>query len=108
MTARDEPIPRKKKGKSQSKNPKSDKDTEVPKDKELTYGIEHLNLVDPAVESENESEWLLIQRREGHMSHIKYRNNSIKHECNVLSKTFNPEKRARKKKVITHQSSRDV
>ena len=90
MTARDEPIPRKKKEKSQSKNPKSDKDTEVPKDKELTYGIERLNLVDPAVESENESEWLLIQRREGHMSHIKYRNNSIKHECNILSTFSNP------------------
>ena len=49
MTARDAPIPRNKKIKSQAKNPKSDKDTAVPEEKEHTYGIDCLNLGDPAV-----------------------------------------------------------
>ena len=51
MTSHDAPIPRKMRVKSQSKKPKSDKDTTVPKDKERTYGIDSLNLGDPAVES---------------------------------------------------------
>ena len=33
------------------KNPKSDKDTAVPSKKEHIYGIDRLNLGDPAVES---------------------------------------------------------
>ena len=56
MTARDAPISRKKKGESQAKKPKSDKDTTVPKQKERTYGIDRLNLGDPAVESGNDFE----------------------------------------------------
>ena len=37
------------------KNPKKDKDTAVPLDKERIYGIDRLNLGDPAVNSESES-----------------------------------------------------
>ena len=56
MTARDEPIPRKKKGNIQSKKPKSDKDTAFTKEKELNYGIDRLNLSEPAVKLGNDSE----------------------------------------------------
>ena len=43
-------------GGGQAQNPKSDNDTEVPKEKERVYGIERLNLGDPAVKSESDSE----------------------------------------------------
>ena len=56
MTARDAPIPINRRGKFQAKKPKSDKDNEVPEEKEHTYGIDRLNLGDLAVESGNESE----------------------------------------------------
>ena len=56
MTAQDAPIPGKTKGKNQAKKPKSDKDTAVTKEKENSYGIERLNLGNPAVESENDYE----------------------------------------------------
>ena len=48
------------------------------------YGIDRLNLGDPAVELEYDSEWLLAQHREVHMSNEKYINNTIKRESNVL------------------------
>ena len=54
MNARDAPIPRKKKEENQAKKPKSNKYTAVPKEKERTYGIDCLDLGDPAVESGNE------------------------------------------------------
>ena len=56
MTACDAPIPRKTKGKIQANKPKSDKYTAVLVEKERTYGIDGLNMVNPAVESGNDSE----------------------------------------------------
>ena len=55
MTASDVPITRKKKGKIQAQKTKIDKDNAVTEEKERTYGIDRLNLGDPAVESENDS-----------------------------------------------------
>ena len=55
MTARDVHIPRKKKVKTQSNKPKSDKDTEFTEEKECTYSIDHINIGNPAVESEDDS-----------------------------------------------------
>ena len=55
MAAHDAPIPRKKKGKKHAINPKSDKDTAVPSEKGRIYGIDCLNLCDPAVDSESDS-----------------------------------------------------
>ena len=51
MAAHDAPIPRKRKVKKQAKNTKSDKDSAVPLEKECDYGIDRLNIGDPAVES---------------------------------------------------------
>ena len=45
----------KRKKRIHAKKPKSDKDTTIPEEKELTYGIDCLNIGDPAVESENDS-----------------------------------------------------
>ena len=56
MTARDAPIPRKKKVEIQAEKPKKYKDTEVTEEKERTYSIDRLNLGDPSVESKNDSE----------------------------------------------------
>ena len=55
MTAHDSSIPIKRR-ENKAKKPKSDKDTAVPKEKERNYGIDHLNLGDPAVESGNDYE----------------------------------------------------
>ena len=55
MTAHDAPIPGKTKGKTQSKKLKSDKDTAGTEENERTYGIDRLNIGDPAVDSENDS-----------------------------------------------------
>ena len=55
MTAHDASIPIKTKVKSKANKPKSDKDTAVPEEKELTYGIKRLHLGDLAVESEYDS-----------------------------------------------------
>ena len=74
-----------KKGNKSGRNPKSDKDTAVPQDKERVYGVDHLNVGDPAVKSEGDSKWLLVHRREGQMANKEYRNNIIKRECNVIS-----------------------
>ena len=46
----------------------SDNDTAVSSDKERIYGIDRQNLVEPAVESESDSEWILAHRREGQMA----------------------------------------
>ena len=54
MTAHDAPIPRKTKGKNKANNPKSDKDTAITNEKELTYGIERINLGEPAFKSGND------------------------------------------------------
>ena len=48
----------KRKKRIHAKKPKSDKDTTIPEEKELTYGIDCLNIGDPAVESENDSKLL--------------------------------------------------
>ena len=71
--------------------------TEVSQEKERIYGIDRLNLGDPAVESESDSESILAHRRKYQMENKEYRNNSIKRQCNVLSNFFNPTKRARPK-----------
>ena len=92
MTASDAPIPRKTKGKSQTKKPKSDKETAIPEENERTYGIDRLNIGNPAVESENDSERVLMQHKEGHMANKKCGNNSIKLDCNVLSNCLNTKK----------------
>ena len=55
MTATDAPIPRKKKIKNSGKEPKSNKNTSVPKEKGQTYGDDHLNIGEPVVKSENDS-----------------------------------------------------
>ena len=104
MVYRDAPIPRKKNGRDQAKNPKSEKDAAVPSEEELTYGIYRLNLGKTVNDSEGfsklenefkhaydlviESKWLLAQRREGQMANQKNRNNSTKRECNILSNFF--------------------
>ena len=44
MVYHDAPIPRKKKGKNQAKNPMIEKDTAIPSEKGRTYGIDRLNL----------------------------------------------------------------
>ena len=56
ITARDTPIPRKKRKIFHAKKTKSDKDTVVTEEKERTYGIDRLNLGDPAVKLVNDSE----------------------------------------------------
>ena len=56
MAYHDAPIPIKRKGKNQAKNPKSDKDTTVPSEKKSIYRIDRLNLGDPAVDLESDSE----------------------------------------------------
>ena len=43
-------------GKNKAEKPKCDKDTAVSKEKEHVCGIERLNLGDPAVKSESDSE----------------------------------------------------
>ena len=55
INACDATIPRKTKGKSQANKPKSDNETAVLEEKERTYGIDCLNLGNPAVESGNDS-----------------------------------------------------
>ena len=79
--------------KSQAKNPNINKDTAVPKEKKHTYEIDRLSLVNQAVKSENDSKWLLAQRREGWTRNEKQINNSIKHEYNALYNFLNPTKR---------------
>ena len=49
MAAHDAPIPKKRR-KNQARNPKSDKDSAVPSEKEHIYGIDRLNIYDPAVD----------------------------------------------------------
>ena len=44
---------------NQAENHMSDKDTVVPQEKERVYVIDHLNISDPAVESQGDSELLL-------------------------------------------------
>ena len=67
MKSYDEPIPKKKKGENQKKKPKSDQAYSDPSEYERIYGIDHLNLVKPVHDLENDSKWLLTQYREGHM-----------------------------------------
>ena len=56
MAAHDVTTPIKNMGKNQATYPKSDKGTAVPLEKELVYGIERLNLGDPAVDLESDYE----------------------------------------------------
>ena len=56
MADHDVPTPIKKKEKKQAKNNKSDKDTTVPSEKKRIYRIDRLNLGDPAVDLESDSE----------------------------------------------------
>ena len=65
ITDHDVPIPRKTREDNKAQNPKSDKDTEVTKEKERIYGIGRINLDDPAVEPESESKQLLAKHWEG-------------------------------------------
>ena len=60
-------------GEKQTKKPKSDISEVDPSEDGGTYGIDRLNLGEPAndsksdPETENEYEWLLTELREGHM-----------------------------------------
>ena len=56
MKSHDETIPKKKKGKNQKKKPKSDQANENQSEDERNYGIDLLNLGEPAHDSENNSE----------------------------------------------------
>ena len=67
MKSYDEPIPKKKKGENQKKKPKSDQAYSDPSEYERIYGIDHLNLGEPAHNLENEYELILVQRREVQM-----------------------------------------
>ena len=95
MTSHDEPIPKKKKVKRQSKKTKSDQDDADPLEDGRNYGLDRLNLWETEQESESNSEWLPTQRRE--IQRSKNRNNSIKCECNILSNFQSPTKRAKNK-----------
>ena len=53
MKLHDEPIPIKKKGKRQNKKPKSDQADADPSEDGHNYGIDRLNLGEPAQESDN-------------------------------------------------------
>ena len=66
MKYHDERIPNKKMEKS-SKNPKSDQANADPSEDRLIYGIDHLNLGEPAQDSENDFKWLLAQIKEVQM-----------------------------------------
>ena len=56
MVSHDEPTLRKKKGKNHTKNPKSENDSAVPAEGERNYGIDRLNIGEPANDSEDDSE----------------------------------------------------
>ena len=49
-------LPPRKKEKNQATNPKSEKDAAVPAEGESNYGIERLNIGEPANDSEDDSE----------------------------------------------------
>ena len=100
MKYHDEPIPRNRKGKIQNKKLKSDQANADISEDGRNYGLEHLNLGEPAQDSENDSECLLTKIRESQRA--KNKNNSIKRKCNVLSNFLNPMKRAKHK--ISHYS----
>ena len=102
------PSQEKRGGKIRQKNPKSDKDTAVTSEKELTYGIERINLCDPAVNLESNSKRILAHCREGQMANKKYINNSIKRECKVLSIFKNLQNTQELKIFITNQYYWDV
>ena len=105
-------LPPRKKEKNQATNPKSEKDAAVPAVGERNYGIDRLNIGEPANDSEDdsesedesknannlgvESERLFAQRREGHMKK-KDRSNSTKRECYKLSNCLNPIQHAESK-----------
>ena len=56
VVSHDEPTPRKKKGKTNTTNPKSEKDSALPAEGERNYGIEPLNIGEPTNDSEDDSE----------------------------------------------------
>ena len=64
-------LSQEKKGGNQAQKPNSEKDNVVTKEKEFVYGIDRLNLDDFAAELESDSEWLLVQCREGQMANKK-------------------------------------
>ena len=74
---------RKKRGITEAK-PKSDKSDAAPSEDGRTYGINCLNLAEPANDLESDSECLLGQYKEGHMANKSYINNSTKCECNMI------------------------
>ena len=55
MTSHDATTPRKTRKKNQAQNPNNDKDTAVPKEKELVYGIDRLDIGGPTVKLERDS-----------------------------------------------------
>ena len=67
MKYHDELIPNNNKGEKQKKKPKSDQAYSDPSEYERIYGIDHLNLGEPAHNLENEYELILVQRREVQM-----------------------------------------
>ena len=61
---------------------------EDPEDCENTYGIDHLK-IGKAKHDSDDSEWILTQRRIGHMGNKINNDKSLTHECNVLSNLLN-------------------
>ena len=55
MKSYDEPIPIKKKGKRQNKKSKRDQADSDPSDDGRNYGLDRINLGEPAQDSENDS-----------------------------------------------------
>ena len=53
---------------SQNKESKSDNSNADPSEDGLNYSIDCLNLLEPVNDSQNDSELLLAQHREGHMT----------------------------------------
>ena len=61
------PTPSKKEGVKSGKKFQEWKDISVPLEKENFYGIDSINIVEPAVGSESDPKWLLTHHREGQM-----------------------------------------
>ena len=86
--------PKKEEGKNQGEKPKSDQANADPSEDERIYGIDRMNLGEPAHDLEIDSKLILAQLMEVHMTDKENRNNCTKRECNVLYSFLNPTKRA--------------
>ena len=89
------PSQERKMEKMQNKKSKSNQADADPSEDGRNYGLDCLNLWEPAQDSLSDSKWLL--RQSGKIQRAKKRNNSIKRECDVLYNFINPNKRAKRK-----------